>query len=889
MARSRDDLPTGTVTFMFSDIEGSTELTRELDTATFRALLEQHHAIVRQAYRAHGGVERGTQGDSFLVIFRDAPSAVAAATDVQRALAVADWPGGADVRVRIGLHSGEGIRGADDYVGLDVNRAARIASAAHGGEVLVSDSTRALAGRGLPAGVELRDLGQHRLKDLDEAERLHRLVIEGLPDDFPPPRARPERAGNLPARVTSFLGRGADLEAVRGHLGDRRLVTLVGPGGTGKTALATEVARQAAADFDDGAWFVGLDGVSEPADVDSAIVAGLGLRDTSGRPAADRLADNLSGRHLLLVLDNFEHVLAAVPLVGRLLVAAPALRVLVTSRAPLHLAGEQVYPVAPLALPTGRLDDGNAGLEASPAVQLFVDRAQRVQPTFALTPENVGPIVEVCRALDGLPLGIELAAARVGLLGVTGLRERLARHLILPGLATRDAPPRQQTLTGAVAWSHDLLDPLGRTLFARLSVFVGGCRLAEAEAVCGFGSLAPDKVVDGLAALADQSLVTTSDVRGAVRFGMLDTVRTFAREQLAEVELTDLQRRHAEAYRGLVDVAAGAFERRADMRALDRISEDWSNVRHAVAWAIEAGEHEIALGLVGPLWRFWWLRGEMQPGLATTAAALSMPGAEVPTARRMRALEALGGLRYYSGDGDGAAEAYDAQIELARQLGDVKGTADAMFNRGFTLDLARTDESRAFIDRVSDAYRAAGDETGVARTDWLRANMLMAAGRPNEARQAMEASVARFEELDDVAYVLLNAGALAMASLQTGDRQGAVRWFVLSLERNQERQDAAGIAVALPLMAAAALTLVGPEPAAIILGAYESMSRWYGIRMPYGLAQIVDLYDPWKAARTALGSVAFESALERGGAMSLTEATEFIIRTLKDGVASHSR
>ncbi|HEY8869353.1 MAG TPA: adenylate/guanylate cyclase domain-containing protein [Candidatus Limnocylindrales bacterium] len=882
MGESDHTLPTGTVTFLFSDIEDSTRLAHELDTAAYRELLEQHHRLLRSTFGAHGGTERGTQGDSFLVIFRDAPSAVAAAIDAQRSLAAAEWPSGADVRVRMGLHSGQGIAGGDDYVGLDINLAARIASAAHGGQVLLSDSTRALAARDLPAGAGLRDVGQHRLKGFEEPERLHQLVIQDLPSDFPPPRGVRPGGGNVPARLLSFVGRRAETDELRRLVAENPLITLVGPGGTGKTSLAIEVAREAAAEFSDGAWFVALDALSDPGLVGSAIVAALGLRDLSGRSARDRLVDNLSDRALLLVLDNFEQVLDAAPLVGDLMAAGPRVRIIVTSRAPLHLAVEQVYPVAPLSVP----DDGEtlepAELEVVPSVQLFVDRARRAQPSFELTPDNAASIVDICRRLDGLPLGIELAAARIRVLGVAGIRDRLAQRLGLPELPARDVPARQRTLRDAIAWSHDLLEPAEQGLLARLSVFAGGCQLAEAEAVCRPATDTGDAVADGLTKLVDHSLVTATDRGAAVRFGMLETIREFADEHLAADERPGLLHRHARAYLALVEESAPRLFGREGAAAFDRVGEEWNNLSAAIHWSIDAGDAEMALRFGAATWRFWSLRGEMETGRSTIAAVLEMAGADAPTSARMRALEAMGGILFYAADNDGASRNYHAQLDLARQLGDLRGMADAQFNLAFTLDLrGRLDGGQALIDEIADSYLAAGDEVGVARTGLLQANLLRDTGRMDEARAAAERAIGRFRELGDLQYELMAAGGLAGFCLQMGDREAAIRWFLVALVRMDERGDAAGATVALPLMAAAVLTIVGAEPAATILGAYDALSRRYGIKMPRGLEEVVEMQDPRAAARVALDQATFDAAIRRGAEMTPKEAVEFVIETLR--------
>jgi predicted ATPase/class 3 adenylate cyclase len=885
MARWRETPPTGTVTFLFSDIEGSTELVQELDTAGYRELIEEHQRLLRAAFSAHGGVERGTEGDSFLVVFRDAPSAVAAAVEAQRSLQSAGWASAREVRVRVGLHSGEGIRGGDDYIGVDINRAARIASAAHGGQVLISESTRALSDRNLPSGVGLRDLGEHRLKGLALPERIYQLVIEGLISAFPPPLTIPASTAHLPARLTTFIGREADLDDVRRLLVHNRLVTLIGPGGTGKTSLATECAREVVGDYPEGAWFVALEAVRDPELVPSEIVAALGLRDVSGRSALELVKDNLSRRELLLVLDNFEQVIQASLLVRDLLAAAPGVRMLVTSRTPLHLGGEQLYPVPPLAVPAP-LDPADAAhdradpieLMSVPAVRLFVDRAQRVQPAFRLTAENAAAVADICARLDGLPLGIELAAARVPLLGAAGIRDRLVQRAGLPAMPNRDAPARQETLREAIAWSHELLDAPGRALCARLSVFVGGCRIEQAVTVCGPDSELGADVEDTLASLVDHSLVTVSPAGDEVRYGMLETILAYAADRLTERgERPEIERRHAAAYLALAEGFAPALGTRERGVVVRRFRAEADNLQAAVRWSIETGETETGLRLAAAMGAYWRLEGRIVERRSATLAILDIPGARAPSQWGMRALETAGSLFYYSGDNARADSFYAAQLEMAETLGDRQGMADATFNLAWTRDWrGRPKEASVRLDELAQAYRELGDERSLARTEVLRGGLLLAHNE-QEARRVLEAAHARFRELDDVIYEAMAASMVGGAYLQLGERRAAARWFVEVLLVSRDMGDLPGITPVLPIEAVAALELGRPESAAVILGAFDALSLRYGVRPPVGLEQVVVVMDPRGRAKAELDPEAFDVAMRRGRQMTLEEVVAYVL------------
>jgi predicted ATPase/class 3 adenylate cyclase len=889
-------LPTGTVTFLFTDIENSTALVQRLGAIAYRELLEEHQRLLRAAFAAHGGIERSTEGDSFFVVFRDAPSAVAAAIDAQRALSAAGASAGEAVRVRMGLHVGEGILGGDDYVGLDVHRAARIASAAHGGQVIISESTQALTRRTLPDRVDIGDLGEFRLTGLAAPERLYQLNIYGLPSTFPPPRSEPIGRAHLPPRLTSFVGRQGDLESLASLLAGNRLVTLVGPGGAGKTSLATECARGVSAEFVDGSWFVALEAISDPELVPSAIIGALGLQDSSGRPAREQLYENLARRELLLVLDNFEQVMPAATLVDTILISAPGVKVVSTSRAPLHLSAEQVYPVAPLPIPAqSGTDDAPvatvldaAALEellAVPSVRLFIDRAQRVQPSFQLSVENARAVADICARLDGLPLGIELAAARVPLLGAVGVSERLARHVRLPAAPTPDAPARQRTLNDAIAWSYALLDAPGQALFARLSIFVGGWRLEEAEAVCGPDVELGADVLDTLATLVDQSLVVAREQGGTVRYEMLETIRRFASERLASSDdHEETGRRHARVYLAMAEASAPAIRRRSRVAILARIDPERDNLRAALRWSIEHEDVETALRLSTALVELrgappWGVGAGVQEARSTILTALELPGADAPTTARMRALEAAGTAFYYTGDNRRAGSFYQAQLQLAEALDDPQGAADARHNLAWTTDwTGRFEDAESYYERVDADYRALGDERGQARALFMHGSQLLAAGRPRDSIEVLEEAMRQYRELDDMAYALMTAGTIGSAYLELGDRNAAVHWFISGIiVAAREVGDELAATMSLPIGAAAAIELGRPEAAAMLMGAHESLSRMYGIDPPIGLKRVFDTFDPLARAIAQLDPAVFDAALERGREMRLDQAVALVL------------
>jgi predicted ATPase len=631
---------------MFSDIEGSTRLLRRLPDV-YPDLLAAHHSLVREAFGRHGGYEVDMQGDAFFVTFGSANDAVAAAADVQRALSTHVWPGGHEIRIRIGLHTGEPDFADGRYVGIDVHHGARVMAAGHGGQVLVSAATRAL----LDERVRLRDLGEHRLKDLSEPQHLYQLEIDGPASEFPPLKTLDNRPTNLPAVTSTFIGRERELGDVESLLARRelRLLTLTGPGGTGKTRLALQAAADRIETFPGGVFLVSLASVRDPEAVVPAVARTLGLREFPGETMLETLTEYVRDRELLLVLDNLEQVVAAAPAIASLLASAPGLHVLATSRVPLNLSGERTYAVPEL--------------EDSDAVTLFVERAQAASADFVLTPQNAGVVAQICARLDGLPLAIELAAPRVRSLTPAALLSRLDQRLAVLTGGVQDVDERQRTLRATIEWSHDLLPEDEQALFARLGVFVGGCRLDAAEALCDLGP----RVLDGLGSLVDQSLLRRRiDSDGEPRFWMLETIREYACELLGSSgDLEAARRRHANFY------AEEAERLEVDSRTgdkpgfLGRLDDDYANLGAAIDFARNTRDGELLLRLVTPLWTFWSTRGYIAEGRRALEDAF-----ELAHRRPARALLGLCTLRVLSGTSEGVLDDAQEALRGCEELGD---------------------------------------------------------------------------------------------------------------------------------------------------------------------------------------------------------------------------
>jgi predicted ATPase/class 3 adenylate cyclase len=860
-------LPTGTVTFMFTDIEGSTALLTLLGEA-YVTLLERHAEILRTAIATHGGTEVSTEGDAFFAVFPSAPDAVAAASKAQRELTVTTGPNDASVRVRIGLHTGVARLGGDNYVGLDVHRAARIAAAGHGGQVLLSDATRALVAEALPGETHLRDLGQHRLRDLEQPVRIWQLEIDGLPADFPDLTTLDARPGNLPRPLTGFVGRERELarliDLVRGH----HLVTLTGAGGTGKTRLALKAAEELRDSLPDGAFFVDLSALRDPALVPLAITQALRLGVDPGGDALHAASGYLRDREALLLVDNFEQVIEAANVVEELLAAASRLRVLVTSRSPLGMYGEQELELPPFDVPA---DASAELLSASPAVALFVDRARDVKPGFELSADQAIAVAGIIARLDGLPLAIELAASQVRVLTPAAILSRLEAHQPLMPAATRGRPARQRTMRAAIDWSYELLDEPERRLFSRLAVLPGGISLEAAAAVADPGDLGI-AILDGIAALVGKSLLRQSDADAEPRFGMLETIRDYAGERLrTDFDADATERRQAAFYVSFTEAAEPHLTRMEQAAWLDRCEVERPNLRRAIDWAIGSGEADLGLRMAAALWRFWHQRGPLWEGRKALHQLLALPGSSRET--RARALSAAGGLAWW--DGDFVASRRHFEDGLALFAADEGSTdrARALYDLGLTLVWSGTQGNLKDIDRAEDllhqsltlaerlddrhgsarAYRALGLARGIARKD------------PRGAIPLFEQSVALFETLGERWELNESLIGLANGHRFSGDKARGREYYLRALDFMAAAGNRPAMAWLLFLVAAVEGEMGRHERVARLWGAAEAVREAAGAIRPPAAALLI--VDPLGTARQAIGDEAVERGLAEGRAM----------------------
>jgi predicted ATPase/class 3 adenylate cyclase len=850
-------LPTGTVTFLFTDVEGSTRLLRQLGAERYAHELAEHRRILRETFSAHGGAEVDTQGDAFFVAFTTASGAAQAA-----AWAVKELSSG-PIQVRIGIHTGTAHLDKEGYVGVDVHRAARIAAAAHGGQVLVSASTAALLGSN-----ELRDLGEHRLKDLTQPERLYQLMTPGIETEFPALKTLENRPTNLPTQPTPLLGRQQELAHTVDllHRDEIRVLTLTGAGGTGKTRLALQLASDLLKEFPDGVFFVDLAALRDPSLVVATVAQTLAVREVPGQSLEETLAEHLRGRRLLLLLDNFEQLLAGAKSLGVLLAAAPRLKLLVTSRAPLRLAAEHEYAVQPLELPDPERLPEVAELSRYEAVALFVERARAVRAGFKVTNQNAPALAEICARLDGLPLAIELAAARIRALTPQALLGRLEQQLELLTGGPRDAPARQQTMRGAIDWSYALLSGPQQRLFLRLSVFVGGCDLEAVEAVCDFDDRLGLDVFEGISALIENNLLAKQDdPRAQPRYAMLETIREYASWKVEASGETDaLRRRHSEYFSALAErgertmhyiAPVGRVERAmtAEAAALaetpeERAQRELPNLRAALQWTFDKGELELALRLaVAASWG-WALSSAYTEGRRWITRVLDATE-HLQTLERARALFWLAEFAAWQGDFRSAEtfneraralfERHHDQVGVFRSL---LGLTEFEVNLG-DLERARIalERAGALVDGLASEHERAqlcfkGAQVEALSGDYEQANALVEEG----LRLCRKLGVPRRQWVNE----LINIGWFALLQHDFTRARAALKEYLAEDSGKTPR----GIARAHANLGLITLHEGNPEDAALRFREALALAREAGTKRTiataaYGLAAVAAIDD----------------------------------------------
>lgn len=918
-------LPTGTVTFLYTDIEESTRRW-EAQPVAMKAAVERHDALLRQAIHEHEGVVFRTEGDAFRASFTTAPQALLAVVAAQRLVQAEVWQAEiAPIKVRMALHTGVGEVRDNDYVGAHLNRVARIMASAHGSQVLLSQATYDLVRDTLPAGVTVRDLGEHRLKDLQRPENIFQLVIAGLAYDFPPLKTLDNRPNNLPLQRSLLIGRERELEDIQQLLlrPDVGILTLAGPGGIGKTRLALQVAAELADSFSDGVFFVPLASVPKPELLNLAVAQALGLQETAGSSIEEGLARSLTDKQILLVLDNFEHLIGAAPAVAALLAMSRGLKVLVTSREVLHLRGEQEYQVPPLSLPNPRRLPSLEALSQFDSVALFIQRARLVNANFTINNENAPAVAEICYRLDGLPLAIELAAARIRLLPPNALLERLASRLKLLTGGARDLPVRQQTLRGAIQWSYDLLNSSEQMLFRRLSVFAGGCGLEAAESVCNAGGDLELDVLDGAASLVDKSLLR-QEASGdeEPRISMLETIREYAIELLETdpAEAEEMRGNLANYIEALSKRAAGGLRSRSQKEWLDLLERERDNIGAVLKWLLDKGEAQRALGLIWTIWTFWYYRGYFTEVLGWIESAFALPDGKAPTFERAAGLmvnsivgarlgnfeqmgsygqeaaaiaagleptpEARSVLAYaqimfgaegiYRQNGQLIRSLVDDSIVILREVDDKWGLALGLLDIGLVeMYNGNYAEAQAALEEGRDLYRRVGDAWGLAQMLNSLGDLMRIKQEYLPARQLYDESLALFRDLDvrtDIPASLHNLGYVALA---LGEKEKARDLFIEALNQQISLKNKGGQAECIAGLAALLAVEGQAEKAMRLMALTEEVRKQEGIS--WWPAEKADSDRYTALARSQLDRATWEKASAEGRALSLEEGIALVV------------
>lgn len=858
------ELPSGTITFLLTDIEGSTRRWASHPESMRRALA-RHDEIISGQVSDHGGrlVELGREGDSILAVFTRAGDAVVCAARLQIALQAEAWPEGAELKVRMAMHSGEAELRGGHYYGQAVYRCARLLAVGHGGQVLLSQATQDLVIDALPPGASLRDLGLHRLADLDRPERVFQLLHRDLEDEFRPLRSLTSRRHNLPLQLTSFVGRSRELAEIKSLLSDSRLLTLTGVAGTGKTRLALEAAAELLDDYPDGVWLVELTPLREDSLVAQTVADALGLHEVEGRIATRTLAASIGGQRMLLLLDSCEHLVAAIAdLTQGLLEHCPNLRILATSREVLKVMGEVTWPVPPMTLTT--LDH-----VLGEAVTLFLDRARSIRPGFSVDDDGLPPVVQICERLDGLPLAIELAAARVKVMSPVEILRHLDDRFRLLASEGRMRNPRHRTLRAAVDWSYQLLTEPERILFARLSVFVGGFDLEAAEAVSAGGAVPATTVLDLISQLVDRSLVVVRPGReGRTRYALLETLRDYGRERVREGGEGEAVRvRHAAHFLALAEAAAPHIWDASGPSWLRRLDEDHDNLRAA----LRGGAPELELRLAAALVSFWYARGHYREGRAHLAAALAKSSRTGLT--RAAALRGHAKMAWSQGDLTTAEADSEESLALCRGLGDPTGIV-------LSLELlARISVQRdhflragSLLDEALSLAHQLEDPRLIGLCLFRKGMMAMNQSDLPTAEESLQASLALGQESGDHELLFLALGVLGHLAARRGRYDQARLHLSQVLAGWREQVSRRQIPYLLESCALVAAGVDQPERALRLLGAAAALRRLFEVEpSPVFQREVQEKLGP---ARNSAGGAA---AWKEGENMSLEEAIDYAL------------
>ncbi len=925
-AAGEDLLGSRTLTFLFTDIEGSTAMLRRIGGA-YAGVLADHHRLIRAELAAHDGREIDTQGDAFFAVFGTARACAAAAVAIQRAVAAHSWPAGEKLRVRMGMHTGEAEQTVIGLVGIEVHRGARIAGVAHGGQILVSAAAAALLSGALPDGASLRDLGQHRLKDLGQPERICQLDAPGLPASFPPLRSldNPRLPNNLPVQSSSFIGRDTELTAISELIKTSRLVTLTGAGGAGKTRLALQAAAGLLDGSGDGVWFADLAPVTDSGLVAGTVAGVLGIQPEPGRPVADTLAEAIGERRLLILLDNCEQVIdACAKLADALLRGCPQLALLATSREPLGIDGEHVYRIPSLATPTPDAD--LAAVRGSEAVQLLADRAAKAGTSLTLDGQTAPVAGRITRRLDGIPLAIELAAARLRGMSVTELEARLDQRFALLTGGSRAAPARQQTLLAMIGWSWDLLTDAERDMLARLSVFNGGFDLTACEAVTADSGILAWESVAILGSLADKSLVQFDDTAaGPGRYRLLESVRQFAARRLEEQAgaAEDTRHAHLAYYLALAGTAAPQLTGPGQAQWLDRLDTELGNLRAAMAFTLAQPDAEPGLRMAAALRVFWRARGHAAEAADALRTLLGLPTgqpnliraqalaaaaylAEQPTAGQEYCAEGLmiaraagddglladllviqAGLLLREGRSAAALPLLETGLELARRLGDAQLTARLLDSRSWATRDEGDHEGAARDAAESLALsRQAGDLRGVCVELGNLGYAEMAAGELGPARRHLAESLRIARELKDFEGEVVSTFNLGLAEYLGGATATAASLFAESLELARRWFIKANVGYGMLGLALTRSSPVAADRSARLHGAADNALEALG-ETPAALERQLRETDQ-ETLRAAMGAGAFETEYTAGRALTAEEAIHLALgaESREGGVAA---